>query len=728
VARAIAFLSARFQGVPGDILLTARSEPQEANAGRVREYRLKRPVDVERLTQIIVKEDRPNRALFFCVGTLKPDATKSLAGFYRSKSNIHELPGLHVDVDFRQLALGPDINPTAAVTKALIRSRWAPAPLVLTGGGMHGYWRTPEPIGANDFEQAEAVMKALARHFGGDPSVAEVSRLMRLPGTENWKYGEPRRCLVSLHGEARLDIWDEEVGAGEPIFEQIAAGGGRTQMIGDTRQAYASSEPGAPFLAYAAEHATPIDPNDRLAAMAWHGAGESGVHATQLSVTAALLNAGVPPDEVIEWVLAETMAKPFAEGWDVQRERRKIAGMVGTFVAKLVAEGREVPNGPAHVNGDSEPKPKPAAPPLPKLPFIDIAAWEGTPIPTRLWSVEERIPAKQPTLLTGEGGGGKSLIELMLLAAHALGRDWLGVPTTSGPTLYLSAEDDDDELHRRLADVMDHYGATYTDLVKGGMHLLSYANSEEGCLLATVARDGRIQETTLYKQMLEAAHDLKPIHIGIDTLADVFGGNEIDRSQVRQFIGLLRRLAMAAEGSLVLVAHPSLTGISSGSGLSGSTHWHNGVRARMYFRTLKSNVPDEEDTVIDPNGPRELAFMKNNYGPIAQSIVLRYQNGVYVPQTTSSFQGLAREAEADDYFLAMLRKFTAQKRSVCHNVHAPNFAPTAFANHPGSDFASKELRFAMERLLERQIIKIITVGSPSRQRQNLVEVTHSGEE
>jgi hypothetical protein len=33
----------------------------------------------------------------------------------------------------------------------------------------------------------------------------------------------------------------------------------------------------------------------------------------------------------------------------------------------------------------------------------------------------------------------------------------------------------------------------------------------------------------LYNQLLEAAKDIKPRHIGIDTSAGVFGGNEIDR-------------------------------------------------------------------------------------------------------------------------------------------------------------------------------------------------------
>jgi hypothetical protein len=64
-------------------------------------------------------------------------------------------------------------------------------------------------------------------------------------------------------------------------------------------------------------------------------------------------------------------------------------------------------------------------------------------------------------------------------------------------------------------------------------------------------------------------------------LAALFALPENDRSQTRQFISLLRRLAIVSNGSVVLLSHPSLTGINSGSGISGSTAWHNSVRSRM---------------------------------------------------------------------------------------------------------------------------------------------------
>ena len=52
--------------------------------------------------------------------------------------------------------------------------------------------------------------------------------------------------------------------------------------------------------------------------MRYKGEGETGVHKTQLSVTAALLNRGVPIDDVIEIVLMATRkaAGKDVDGWD----------------------------------------------------------------------------------------------------------------------------------------------------------------------------------------------------------------------------------------------------------------------------------------------------------------------------------------------------------------------------------------------------------------------------
>lgn len=98
----------------------------------------------------------------------------------------------------------------------------------------------------------------------------------------------------------------------------------------------------------------------------------------------------------------------------------------------------------------------------------------------------------------------------------------------------------------------------------------------------------------------------------------MYGGDENIRPQVRQFIGFLRRLCQKYKVTIVLIAHPSLSGMASGSGTSGNTAWNNSVRSRLYLIPMKT----EEDEEPDPN-LRQLAVMKNNRGPKGTSIQLR---------------------------------------------------------------------------------------------------------
>ena len=109
-------------------------------------------------------------------------------------------------------------------------------------------------------------------------------------------------------------------------------------------------------------------------------------------------------------------------------------------------------------------------------------------------------------------------------------------------------------LHRRLTAIAGHYGVKFSDLIAGGLHLLSFAGAD--AVLAIPDRQGKVQPTPLFDRLLEAAADIKPRHIGIDATADTFAGNEIDRSQVRRFVGLMRKLAIVAGGSVVLLARP----------------------------------------------------------------------------------------------------------------------------------------------------------------------------
>jgi RecA-family ATPase len=338
------------------------------------------------------------------------------------------------------------------------------------------------------------------------------------------------------------------------------------------------------------------------------------------------------------------------------------------------------------------------------------------PVPERKWAIRDRVPLKQAGLFSGEGGTGKSILELMKNVAHVTGKDWLGSLPEQGPAFYLGAEDDQEEIHIRLAAIAKHYESTFADLTAGGLRVLPLLGQD--ATLCSVGRSGNVEVTKLYRQIYEAAGDLKPKNISIDTLSRAFSGNEIDRVQVYAFAMHMQALAMVAEGSVTVLSHPSLQGINSGSGLSGSTAWHGAFRFRQYLKGVKAGDGEQPD-----NDLRELEFKKNQYGPRGDSIVLRYQRGLFLPEAgVSNLDRATRTILAEDVFMDLLRRHSAQNRNVSDKANANNYAPTAFAREEAAKkqgIKKADLEHAMRSLFSADKITVELYGKPSLHRYRL---------
>ncbi len=343
---------------------------------------------------------------------------------------------------------------------------------------------------------------------------------------------------------------------------------------------------------------------------------------------------------------------------------------------------------------------------------FSAASLAGKPVPPREWLCEPLIPSPNVTLLGGDGGTGKSLLTAQLAVSAALGRRWIGNEVRQGPVLYLSAEDDRDELHRRLADIIAAEQASFEDLAD--LTLESFAGG--GALLANVDKGGGLVPTPLFDRIEETAAQIRPVLIVLDTLADLFPGNENDRAQARQFIGMLRGLAIRHRCAVVMLAHPSLSGLNSGSGSSGSTGWSNSVRSRLYFeRVLDDGYEANPDA-------RRLVTKKANYARVGSEIALTWRDGVFVAdEPETGLDRLAKSSKAERVFLKLLRLFTEQGRRVNH-LGSTSYAPTVFSKHPEAEGVTKQaFRNAMETLLGGGKIAISEEGPPSRRVKFIAE-------
>ena len=139
------------------------------------------------------------------------------------------------------------------------------------------------------------------------------------------------------------------------------------------------------------------------------------------------------------------------------------------------------------------------------------------------------------------------------------------------------------------------------------------------------AKGARLETTPLYRRLVATLDAICPVLLVIDNLADVFSGNENNRSLAKHFVGILRGLAIRYDCTVLLLGHPSLSGLNSGSGMSGSTAWSNSVRSRLYLTATRDKT-DNTDEEIDSD-QRWLKAMKANYSKLAEPISLRWQDG-----------------------------------------------------------------------------------------------------
>ena len=346
------------------------------------------------------------------------------------------------------------------------------------------------------------------------------------------------------------------------------------------------------------------------------------------------------------------------------------------------------------------------AEPMRESRFFPASDFEGKHVPPRQWVVHDLVPSGTVTLLGGDGGTGKSLLALQLAYAVATGGAWLDRRVTPGAALYISAEDDQDELHRRIADVAHAGGTGLAELYQLTLRSLA---GEDALLAMQDGRTGALSATTLFKEVEERVQAERPVLVVLDTLADLFPGNENDRAQARQFIGLLRGLAIRHQCAVVLLAHPSLSGMSSGAGTSGTTGWNNSVRSRLYlWRVVKDGDEPNPDA-------RVLSTKKANYGPAGGEINLTWRDGVFIADAPETMlDRLSGSMKAERVFMKLLKLHTDQGRRV-NAGGGTTYAPRAFADHPDSEGCNKRvLRVAMETLLSQGKITIVKEGPPSR--------------
>jgi len=361
----------------------------------------------------------------------------------------------------------------------------------------------------------------------------------------------------------------------------------------------------------------------------------------------------------------------------------------------------------ARDNGPGNDVPEPAT-------LITPAQWPNEPPPPVDWLAFQRIPRGDVTTLHGDGGAGKTDIALRLAAnVSRQAQDWLGHVIEAGPVVFISGEEPEREIRRRLWLHAQRDGYELEALAH--LHLW-FPSDAAGAALATPDRSGIMQPTALFHSIAAAIQSAAPVLVMVDSVAATFTGNQIDRVNVRSFVNLFRQIAHGpSKPAVLLLDHPSLSGITNGTGRGGNMDWRNSVRSALYLHS-------SDDRAEADRGIRVLETAKSNYGPPGNPLRLQWADGgLQLEHAPTSLHRIAKDAECEETFLRLLDEREGQGRHVSSEDRAATYAPKAFADMPNNGgFAKRAFAAAMERLLQAGKIVQTMEGPASRPRGRLV--------
>lgn len=240
--------------------------------------------------------------------------------------------------------------------------------------------------------------------------------------------------------------------------------------------------------------------------------------------------------------------------------------------------------------------------------------------PTFVW--DGYVPRGVVTLLSAHGGTGKSMVALMLAVSSALGRPIFEVATARSKTLFCSLEDSAEIVRWRLSGICKAWSIKPRDL-EPWLTIVDGTQSPE--LFASESR-GTGQGTTTFMELDEITLEQGTEFLIVDNASDAFGGDEIQRRQVRAFMRLLGDLAKRNDAGVLLLAHVDKQtsrkpANPNDEGYSGSTAWHNSARSRLFMSVKNA-------------GELTLEHQKSNFGKRREPISLIWRDG-HLPELLS---------------------------------------------------------------------------------------------
>lgn len=333
--------------------------------------------------------------------------------------------------------------------------------------------------------------------------------------------------------------------------------------------------------------------------------------------------------------------------------------------------------------------------------------------PAFSWLLEHWL-SWHPTLLSGRGGIGKSLLIQQIGTGLAVGKPLWSTSCAPVKVLYWACEDDHDELWRRQDRICRSQGIDFEAL--DNLHI----DARCGLNNSIFATDfGRPALQPLFGKLMQQINDLQINVLILDNIAQTFGGNENDRHHVTMFLNAIIGIVRDRPFCPIILGHIAKSPTSE---YSGSTAWENAARMRWY---LAEKLPDEADADRSSDGAetsdsRFLCKRKTNYS--ANDFVrFGFNNGVFAvdqPEVTEGSDTLSylRAQRAKTVVLQTVAKIASMGLTCSESSRAGNFLPKmAIDKRISEGYSRAELTRAMDALLGEGLLVNAEVGKhPNR--------------
>ena len=204
------------------------------------------------------------------------------------------------------------------------------------------------------------------------------------------------------------------------------------------------------------------------------------------------------------------------------------------------------------------------------------------------------LPKNAVTLLSSQGGVGKTRLALIAASKHAK-------QTSEKIALWLT-EDFPGQV-RYVFEQLCEEGIAYYETMQNLMLILDeppqLAKREKGIFKANYEQIAKIGEELIAKGATFAV---------FDPLLAFYGGNENDNSEARVFIQAFAEWAKLSQVTTLIIHHAGKDGRTR-----GASAFHDGVRAR-YELSIPKDAKGEVDEELFKKGLRVLSLKKDNWG------------------------------------------------------------------------------------------------------------------